>query len=298
MEFWVNEAGQLVVYYAAAPTGKGRIYAAVSGHSFADYPTLQITYSCSKSFNLAVYKNGDDESILSKTHITDNNGVITIDIGKKSSTDLTELWILVDRKEYHDSSTYTDEDPTKTVYLEFAFLDKNGNPATGESTGGDNTGGNTGGNTGNNGGSASPSGDVVIGSWLDDAAGNMQYGVNSEGQTVITFEGEPTSKSRIYAAVTGHSLEEYPYLEIKYSCVKVFNLAVYINGTSVSLVSYETIKDKEGTILIDLRTTELDVSEIYLMVDRNGRHDPNTYSSNDPTKTVYLQFTFLSELPQ
>ena len=284
MEFWVNEEGQLVVYYAAAPTGKGRIYAAISGHSFADYPTLQITYSCSKSFNLAVYKNGDDESILSKTHITDNNGVITIDIGKKSSSDLVELWILVDRKEYHDASTYTDEDPTKTVYLEFAFLDASGNAA--------GSGDNNQGGSGSGSGSTTPpaTGDVIFGSWQNEAAGNMQYSVNEDGQTVIYFDSAPTSKSRIYATVTGHTAASYSTLQIKYSCSKEFNFAVYINGTSTSILSYEDITDNEGVLLLDITA---DVNEIYIMVDRSGRENPDSYTGEDPTKTVYLEFEFL-----
>lgn len=287
--------GTHVFYFPSAPTSKSRVYAEVSGHSYAAYPTLQITYSCTKSFNLAVYVNGTSNSLIYYIEYKDNTGVITLDLAGKG--DVTELVIMVDRNGKHDPSSYTEDDPTKTVYLKFEFLDANGNPAGSDNgnsnpeSGNDNTEGGNQGTGSESGSTPTPSGDVIIGSWENDSAGNMQYSINSEGQTVINFSSEPTGKSRIFATVTGHDVSSYPILQIKYSCTKEFNMAVYINGTSTSLLSYADISDNNGIIELELTT---DMEEIYLMIDRSGYHNSDTYTEDDPTKTIYLEFTFLS----
>ena len=41
---------------------------------------------------------------------------------------MTKLCIIVDRSGYENEESYTEEDPTKTIYLEFVFLDAEGNP--------------------------------------------------------------------------------------------------------------------------------------------------------------------------
>ena len=122
----------------------------------------------------------------------------------------------------------------------------------------------------------------------------MQYSVNEDGKTVINFSEAPTGKSRIYAEVTGHSASDYPILAVKYSCTKELNLAVYINGTSIAVLSYSNIVNNEGVLYLAL---EEDVTSLYIMVDRNGQHNPDTYTEQDSTKTVYLEFVFLSEQP-
>ena len=272
--------GKYEFYLPGAPTSKSRVYASVSGHTYAAYPTLQITYSSTKAFNLGVYVNGTSDSLLYFVHYTDHEGVITLDLKGKN---VTELVIMVDRDGKEDESTYSDG-LGKTVYLQFEFLDAEGNPAGS---------GSSGSGSGSGSGSTTPpaSGNVVIGSWENESAGNMQYSVNNEGQTVIYFASEPTGKSRIYATVTGHNASDYPILQIKYSCTKEFNFSVYINGTSTSLLSYTNITDNNG--VIELQLTQ-EMREIYIMVDRNGRHNPDTYTSDDPTKTVYLEFIFIN----
>ena len=281
IEYSVNAQGQTVINYASAPTGKGRIIAPVTGHSVANYPTLQVKYSCLKEFNLAVYINGTSTSLLSYTDITDNEGVLNIDLTKVNK-DMTKLCIIVDRSDKCNMSTYTTDSPSKTITLEFAFLDKDGNPAGSGNAGGSGSG------------TTNPNAVVTMGAWENESAGNMGYSVNAQGQTVIQFTAGPTSKSRIYASVSGHSVTAHPTLQIKYSCSKEFNLAVYINGTSTSIVSYTAITDNEGVITIDLSDKGIDITKIYLMVDRNGYHNADTYSDGTG-KTVYLEFIFLDQ---
>ena len=274
--------GTHVFSYTSAPTGKSRVYATVSGHTVSAYPTLEITYSCDKAFALAVYINGTSNSLL--YHVTySGNGVITLDLSSKG--DVKELVIMVDRSGFEPAGSY-DDGLGKTVYLKFDFLDASGNVA---GSGSDNQGGD---NSGSGTGSTTPpaSGDVVFGSWQNESAGNMQYSVNEAGQTVIYFASTPTGKSRIYATVSGHSASSYQTLQIKYSSTKEFNFAVYINGTSTSILSYEDITDNEGVLLLEVSQ---DVTEIYIMVDRSGRENASTYTDG-LGKTVYLEFEFLS----
>ncbi len=283
IQYSKDAQGRTVIHYPAAPTGKGRIIASVEGHSLAQFPTLRVTYSCTKAFNLAVYVNGTSKSLLSYTNITDNEGFLLLDITKRAA-DMTKLCIIVDRIDYYDSSTYTTEDPTKTIYFTFEFLDKDGNVAGSEGAGGGQ-------------GSNPPTvvGNVTMGSWIaDDGIGNTQYSKDDQGRTVISYTAEPTGKSRIYASVEGHSLAEYPILKVTYSCAKAFNLAIYVNGTSKSLFSYENVTDNDGVLLLDLNTIGESVSELYIMVDRSGRHDPATYADG-LGKTIYLTFEFITE---
>ena len=145
-----------------------------------------------------------------------------------------------------------------------------------------------------------PTSNVVIGEFTDkeEEAGNLV--VTKEGDKyVFYFDAAPTSKSRVYAEVTGHSLAELPYLKVTYSCSKAFNLSVYANGTSNSVLYYTNITDNEGVLILDLSQSEDVVEdgavlELVLMVDRNGKHDASTYTTEDPTKTVYLEFDFVA----
>ena len=287
IQYSKDEAGRTVIHYPAAPTGKGRIIASVSGHSLAKYPTLKVTYSCTKAFNLAIYVNGTSKSLLSYTHIIDNEGFLLVDIAKREA-DMTKLCIIVDRIDYYDPSTYTAEDPTKTIYFTFEFLDKDGNVAgSGSEDNGEGGGNNT----------PEVMGEITMGAWEENSGiGNTQYGKDENGRTVIRYDAEPTGKARIYSKIEGHTLSKYPILKVSYSCAKAFNLAIYINGTSKSLLSYTDITDNEGVLLLDLNEIGVDVSEIYIMVDRSGYHDASTYADGQG-KTVYLTFEFLSEVP-
>ena len=129
-------------------------------------------------------------------------------------------------------------------------------------------------------------GAITAGEWQDESAGNMQFSAEN-GKTTIHFPTEPSSKSRIYFSVEGHKMAEYPQLRIAYSSTKAFNFSVYGNGTSESLLYYTNMEAGDHDVVIDL---DRDLTSIYIMVDRSGKHDPATYPAEDPTKTVYLEF--------
>ena len=117
-----NEEGQTVVYYESAPTGKGLISANVTGHTTEEYSKLRIYYSCTKTFNLALYINITDGSYIYYKNYS-GEGYIDVDISKISAVNI--IYLYVDRggsSLKYDASTYTGADPTKTVYLSFEFL--------------------------------------------------------------------------------------------------------------------------------------------------------------------------------
>ena len=140
---------------------------------------------------------------------------------------------------------------------------------------------------------------IVIGEFTDKKgeAGNLE--LSKEGDVyVFHFDDAPTGKSRVYATVEGHDLATYPYLKVTYSCTKAFNLSVYGNGTSDSILYYENITDYEGYMILDLSECEDVVNagamlELVLMVDRDSKCDATTYDDG-LGKTVYLSFEFVA----
>ena len=134
-------------------------------------------------------------------------------------------------------------------------------------------------------------GSIVLGKWEPDSeVGNMEYSTLENGDTTIHYSSKPTGKARIVAPITGHELDILPTLKIKYSCTKAFNIAVYYNGTSSSLLSYTNITDNDGEIVLELPKT---LTKLCILVDRLDYCDSSTYPSSDPTKDVHLQFYFV-----
>lgn len=114
--------GKTIASFTTTPSGKNRFYAAVTGHDVTTLPKLKVTYSCTKDFNLAVYMNGTSTSLQGYTNMTAGDGTVTFDLGST----VASLYIMVDRDSYMDSSTYADG-TGKTVTLDFAFVDADGN---------------------------------------------------------------------------------------------------------------------------------------------------------------------------
>lgn len=143
---------------------------------------------------------------------------------------------------------------------------------------------------------------VTIGEWADDSAGNMQFNKDENGKTVIHFPGVPTSKSRIYAGVTGHDVAKFPKLKITYSADKAFAWYFAVNSTSSNTELsgyYENMEAGENVVLTyDLvgksDSAPITVNKIYISIDRAGYgdYDETTYADG-LGKTITLDFQFV-----
>ena len=73
--------------------------------------------------------------------------------------------------------------------------------------------------------------------------------------------------------------------------VVALRLRKFISTCSLFIVFLELVLDFAIRFVF---VSDGAVLELVLMVDRNGKHDASTYTTEDPTKTVYLSFEFVT----
>lgn len=151
---------------------------------------------------------------------------------------------------------------------------------------------------------AESSSSVTIGEWADDGAGNMTFEKDADGKTVIKFPGVPTSKSRIYAAVTGHDYDQFPKVKITYSSTKAFAWYFAVNSTgSGNEIGGYYVNMEAGenvSVTYDLLNTSsgnsITVEKIYVSIDRvgYGAYNADTYADG-LGKTITLDIEFVDK---
>lgn len=136
MAFTKDADGKTVINFPGVPTSKSRIYAAVEGHDYNQFPKVKITYSSTKAFAwyFSVNSTGGGNEIggYYVNMPAGENVSVTYDLlntNDQSPITVNKIYVSIDRVGYgaYDEATYADG-LGKKITFNIEFVDADGNP--------------------------------------------------------------------------------------------------------------------------------------------------------------------------